>query len=156
MATQKLQAGRALYVTFYSDTVNIPYPEVVVQGGTVSTTDLTILEDNNVDFQTNGVEPGDIIWNLSSGDSCSVVGVNGSSRLLTDSLLGFSAGDVYWIYKNSNEGCVLFSGSGGNLEVETVGGDIVTFTNVPAGTFVPVQVLKVRKLTSATDVIALW
>ena len=44
-----------------------------------------------------------------------------------------------------------------NLKVLTVGGDEVTFTAVPVGTFVPVQVLRVFATgTTATNIVALW
>jgi hypothetical protein len=57
----------------------------------------------------------------------------------------------------SNNGCVLYVGGAGNLKVLTVGGDEVTFTAVPVGTFVPVQVLRVFATgTTATSIVALW
>ena len=57
----------------------------------------------------------------------------------------------------SNNGCVLYVGGAGNLKVLTVGGDEVTFTAIPVGTFVPVQVLKVFATgTTATNIVALW
>ena len=57
----------------------------------------------------------------------------------------------------SNNGCVLYVGGAGNLKVLTAGGDEVTFTAIPVGTFVPVQVLKVFATgTTATNIVALW
>jgi hypothetical protein len=57
----------------------------------------------------------------------------------------------------SNNGCVLYVGGAGNLKVLTVGGDEVTFTAIPVGTFVPVQVLRVFATgTTATNIVALW
>lgn len=57
----------------------------------------------------------------------------------------------------SNNGCVLYVGGAGNLKVLTVGGDEVTLTAVPVGTFVPVQVLRVFSTgTTATNIVALW
>jgi hypothetical protein len=53
-------------------------------------------------------------------------------------------------------GCVLYVGTGGDLDVQTVGGDDVTFTGVPSGTFFPVQVRKVYATSVASDIIALW
>jgi hypothetical protein len=66
---------------------------------------------------------------------------------------------VYVIYsKNTNnEGCVLYVGAAGNVRVLTHGGDDVVFTNTLAGTFIPVQVLKVFSTsTTASNIIALW
>lgn len=57
----------------------------------------------------------------------------------------------------TNNGCVLYVGGAGNLKVLTVGGDEVTLTAVPVGTFVPVQVLRVFSTgTTATNIVALW
>jgi len=57
----------------------------------------------------------------------------------------------------TNNGCVLYVGGAGNLKVLTIGGDEVTFTAVPVGTFVPVQVLRVFATgTTATGIVALW
>jgi len=58
---------------------------------------------------------------------------------------------------SGNNGCVLYVGGVGNLKVLTVGGNEVTFTNVPTGTFVPVQVLRVFATgTTATNIVAIW
>lgn len=57
----------------------------------------------------------------------------------------------------TNNGCVLYVGGAGNLKVETVGGDEVTFTGISTGAFLPVQVVKVFSTgTSATNILALW
>jgi hypothetical protein len=57
----------------------------------------------------------------------------------------------------SNNGCVLYVGGAGDLTVDTVGGDAVTFVAVPAGSFIPVQVTRVYATgTSATSIVALW
>ena len=56
-----------------------------------------------------------------------------------------------------NNGCVLYVGGAGNLKVETVGGDEVTFVGISTGAFLPVQVVKVFATgTSATNILALW
>ena len=57
----------------------------------------------------------------------------------------------------SNNGCVLYIGGAGNLRVTTIGGDDVSFTGILAGSFLPVQVVKVwADGTSATSIVALW
>ena len=56
-----------------------------------------------------------------------------------------------------NNGCVLYIGGAGNIKVTTAGGDTVTFTGILAGSFFPVQVLRLWSTgTTATSVIALW
>lgn len=56
-----------------------------------------------------------------------------------------------------NNGCVLYVGVTGDLKVTTAGGDDVVFTGVLAGSFIPVQVLKVFATdTTATNIVALW
>jgi hypothetical protein len=53
--------------------------------------------------------------------------------------------------------CVLYIGTGGSLKVLTEGGDEVTFVNVPSGSFLPVNVLRVFAAgTSASNIIAIW
>jgi hypothetical protein len=65
--------------------------------------------------------------------------------------------DIPAVTGGSNNGCVLYVGGAGNLKVLTIGGDEVTFTAVPVGTFVPVQVLRVFATgTTATNIVALW
>lgn len=57
----------------------------------------------------------------------------------------------------SNNGCVLFVGTAGNLRVQTIGGDDVTFNNINTGAFLPVQVVRVYATgTTASNIIALW
>lgn len=57
----------------------------------------------------------------------------------------------------SNNGCVLYVGGAGNLTVDTVGGDTITFTGVLGGSFIPVQVKRVYSTgTTATSIVALW
>lgn len=58
---------------------------------------------------------------------------------------------------SGNNGCVLYVGGSGNIRVMTIGGDDVLFSNVQAGTFMPVQVKRVYSTnTTATGIIALW
>lgn len=58
---------------------------------------------------------------------------------------------------SGNNGCVLYIGGDGDLKVTTSGGDTVTFVGLTAGSFVPVQVVRVWATgTNATDIVALW
>ena len=57
----------------------------------------------------------------------------------------------------TNNGCVLYIGSAGNLRVQTVGGDDVTFNNINTGAFIPVQIVRVYATgTTASNILALW
>jgi restriction endonuclease S subunit len=57
----------------------------------------------------------------------------------------------------TNNGCVLYIGTPGNLRVKTIGGDDVIFTGVYAGQFFPVQVIQVYATgTTAGEIVALW
>jgi len=58
---------------------------------------------------------------------------------------------------SGNNGCVLYIGGAGNIRVTTAGGDDVIFYGILAGSFLPVQVIKVwASDTSVTNVVALW
>ena len=58
---------------------------------------------------------------------------------------------------SGNNGCVLYVGGAGNLRVLTIGGDDVLFSNIQAGSFLPVQVQRVYSTnTTATGIVALW
>jgi len=51
----------------------------------------------------------------------------------------------------------IWVGGLGDVKVDTIGGDTVTFTAVPAGTVLPVQVRKVYSTgTTATNMVALY
>lgn len=65
--------------------------------------------------------------------------------------------DIAAVTGGVNNGCVLYVGGAGDVKVKTVGGDEVTFTGIQAGTFMPVQVVRVYATgTSATSIVALW
>jgi len=65
--------------------------------------------------------------------------------------------DIPSVTGGSNNGCTLYVGGTGSVKVLTIGGDEVTFSAVPAGTFMPIQVLRVFATgTSATSIVALW
>ncbi len=64
--------------------------------------------------------------------------------------VGDAAGDKLWA-------CVLYVGGAGDIKVKTAGGDEVIFVGVTAGSFIPVQVVRVFVTdTTATNIVALW
>lgn len=51
----------------------------------------------------------------------------------------------------------LYVGSAGNIAVETASNDVVTLSNVVAGSVLPVSVRKVMSTgTTASSIVALW
>lgn len=168
MATQKLQPTRALEV-FPSNDANIPLPNLLASGTATSAGGPNELIDSAANFiitNTNGVQykvnTGDVVYSPVSGTAATIVKViNATTLLLNASVV--SLGDDYLIYQDSsktgfsNQGAVLYIGGAGDIKVATSGNDIVTFVGIQAGTFFPVNVIKVFTTgTSCTNIIALW
>jgi hypothetical protein len=158
MAYQKLQAGRALAV-IPSDTVNIPNIAAVSASGTTTAGTTDKLTDTGGDFINKRVAIGDIIY---AGTVVATVTAIDSSTILSTSAT-IPTTTAYTIYSQANNpqnGCVLYCGGEGTISVVTAGGDTVEFVGVPAGLFIPVQVLKVNATvvtgTIATNIVALW
>jgi len=58
---------------------------------------------------------------------------------------------------NANTPATLFVGVGGNIEVITLGGSTLLLKNIPSGSFMPIQVTRVRSTnTSASDIVAIF
>lgn len=54
-------------------------------------------------------------------------------------------------------GCrALFIGTSGNLTLDSANQSNVVFKNVPSGTVLPVQALRVKAATTALDIVALY
>lgn len=167
MPTQKLQPSRALQV-IPSDDANIPTPNLLVTG-TATSTVTNQLVDSTANFivtTTTGVQyavnTGDIVYNGSIDQIATIVQViDANTLLLNVDIMG--SGDSYSIYQEgpqtglNNQGAVLYIGGAGNIRVTTSGNDIITFTGIQAGTFFPVNVVKVWSAgTDCTEIIALW
>ncbi len=158
MAYQKLQAYRALAVN-PSDTINIPNPAMLAISSTTTGNGAATLKviDALGDFINKGVKVGDIIYSL-AGLISEVTAVDSATTLSVTT--GIGTGRTYTLYANidaPNNGCVLYVGVAGDVKVTTAGGDDVTFTGILAGSFIPVQVLKVFSTgTTATNIVALW
>lgn len=51
----------------------------------------------------------------------------------------------------------LWVGGGGNITLDTAGGDTVTIPNIPDGAVLPVTARRIRSTgTTATNIVALW
>jgi hypothetical protein len=156
MAYQKLQASRAL-VVYTSDTINIPNPAGAGISSTTTGAAAGKLIDTTQDFIAAGVRIGDIIY--SAGPIvATVTAVDSATQLSVTTAVGTSR--AYTLYNTPdipNNGAVLYVGVAGDVDVITAGGDEVTFTGVLAGSFIPVQVTRVKDTsTTASGIIALW
>lgn len=162
MAYQKLQPGLAAEV-IPSDTIPIPVPSSGTITGAASATVADKLQVATDLFNVAQLKAGAIVVNETTQTIATVTGVD-SNTLLSLSANIMSAGNSFTLYLNPefnrSEGCIIYVGgpaTPGNLKVETVGGSVVTYEAIPAGTFVPIQVYKVFSTgTTATKLIANW
>ena len=168
MPNLKLQVSRALNV-IPSNNTNIPMPNEVVpfssRTGALTTNKLI---DSTKNFSSVGanklnVQVGDIVYNFSSSpqSAAKVVKVDSATQLTLNADIFTVLGSSYTLYSGTNiagsiEPCVLYIGTGGDLEVVTAGGDTAFLANVPSGTFLPIQVIKVSSFSTASNIIALW
>tara|TARA_R110002012_G_scaffold217216_1_gene388373 strand:+ start:971 stop:1435 length:465 start_codon:yes stop_codon:yes gene_type:complete len=154
MAYQKLQARRALAV-ITSDTIDIPNPAATAATGTAAAPTGAQLVGTGTNFLTT-VKVGDIIY---AGTIVATVDAVVSDTVLTTST-AITVGLTYTIYSqtdNPSNGCVLFAGAAGDINLITVDDDTVLFKGIVAGQFLPVQVKRVKATnTTATDIVALW
>lgn len=159
MSVFQAQYTRALMV-FPSDNANIPYPNLITSAFPTET-ETNKLIDGNANFITSNIQAGDIVYaNLGSA---TVLEVISATELLLNADIVSNIAYPYFIYNassqtsNGNPGCYLYVGGAGDLKVTTVGQDIVTFYGVPAGTVLPIQVVKVHLTDTVADKItALW
>jgi hypothetical protein len=142
---------------FPNDTVNIPYPYMVLDG-TNTSTGTNLLIDSTVNFQTKGIKIGDTVMSVLGATVAwaTVIDVGTTSITLSANIFP-TIGTDYFIYQGTNSGCYLYIGGTGTVSVVTIGGDSVSFVDVLAGTVLPVQVLRVNATgTNATSIVALW
>lgn len=152
MAYQKLQTYQAIQV-IPDNNITIPAPNEVASG-TTNGTGAGLLIDGSAKFLTTA-SVGDVVYNTSDNTITTVLAVDSDIQLQVGTTFG--AVKDYIIYSQGlNEGCILYVGGTGDVVVETVGGNEVTFTGVQGGTFMPVQVLKVKTTGTATNIIAMW
>lgn len=159
MSVFKTTFSRALSV-IKSDNSNIPFPSNTISGVTTNSGPSVLIDDNA--FFTDKVNVGDIVYSTSNSVSAIVIKIVDENTLLLNANV-FSLGYSYTIYPSSsqtgfpNPGCFLYVGGAGNVSVVTVGGDEIIFNGVPAGTTLPIQVVKLKETgTTATAINALW
>jgi hypothetical protein len=114
-------------------------------------------------YVTKNLKTGDVVHNDTAGTAATIVSVDSETELTLNANIFTSTGQVYAVYAMSsqtsmgNPGCFLYVGGTGNVSVVTIGGDIIVFNGVPAGTTLPIQVVKLRSTgTTATLINALW
>jgi hypothetical protein len=145
-----------------SDNADIAYPNQIA-GGTNTTSTAFKLINSAAKYVTKNVKTGDVVHNDTAGTAATVVSVDSETQLTLNANIFTSTAQAYAVYAMSsqtsmgNPGCFLYVGGTGNVSVVTIGGDIITFNGVPAGTTLPIQVVKLRSTgTTATLVNALW
>jgi len=161
MSVFKTTFSRALRVN-PSDNADIPYPNLIETGTVTTVTSLKLIDSAGL-FITNNIKTGDVVYNDTLLTSATVVSVDSETQLTLNSNIFTVTTQVYNIYSMSpqtsmgNPGCFLYVGGAGNVSVLTIGGDQLIFNGVPAGTTLPVQVLRLRSTgTTATLINALW
>jgi hypothetical protein len=145
-----------------SDNADIAYPNEI-EAGTSTTVTTSKLIDSAGLFITNNVKTGDVVHNDTLGTAATVLTVDSETQLTLNANIFTATAQAYVVYNMSsqsgmgNPGCFLYVGGTGNVSVVTIGGDIVTFNGVPAGTTLPIQVVKLRATnTTATLINSLW
>jgi hypothetical protein len=146
-----------------SDNANIAFPGAVNSVSTNTTATSLKLINSAATFITNPVYPGDVVHNDTASTAATVISVDSETQLTLNADIFTSTAQTYTIYSMSdqaglgNTGCFLYIGGTGNVSVITLGGEQITFNGVPAGTTLPIQVVKLRATgTTATLVNALW
>ena len=156
MAYQKLQTERANLVV-PSDTIDIPDPGFALASSTDTAGTSSKLTDTSQNFNTLNVKVGDIIHNTTDNTVATVTAID-SDTVLSISANIMANSEAYTIFSvpDKASACVLYVGTAGDATVITSGGDEVKFTGLPAGTFVPVQVTRVKSTgTTASTILAL-
>jgi hypothetical protein len=145
-----------------SDNADIAYPNQIA-GGTNTTATAFKLINSAALYITKNVKTGDVVHNDTAGTAATVVSVDSQTQLTLNADIFTSTAQAYAVYAMSsqtgmgNPGCFLYVGGTGNVSVVTLGGDIIVFNGVPAGTTLPIQVVKLRSTgTTATLINALW
>ena len=155
MAYEKLQGRRAINV-IPNDTVVVPSPSDLVASGSADGVAASSLEDSTANF-VGKVIPGATVYNTTNNTVATVTKVEDTVLGLSSNLFPLGTEDYKVYNTNNSQGPVLFVGTGGNLNIATVGGDEVLLTNLNNASFIPIMVSRVLSTnTSCSDIIALW
>tara|TARA_R100000388_G_C7230174_1_gene154175 strand:+ start:293 stop:769 length:477 start_codon:yes stop_codon:yes gene_type:complete len=158
MAYQKLQTSRALKV-FATDNIDAyPDPSRVATSGTNASVTANKLVASGTSFTTT-VEAGYIIENSTDGSYAIVEAVDSDIQLSLSADIFTGTSKAYIIYSQvAKEPCIIFIGTGGEVNLKTADGNEVVFKNIANASFLPVQIKVVKATGTATaaDFIALW
>ncbi len=155
MAAQKLQVEKVLRV-IPSDNALIPFPAIRESGVTTSTSTNKLI-DSSANFLIQEAKVGDIVYNLTDETAATVIAVDSNTALTLNANI-MTSGKTYILYQGgNNNGCVLYIGGAGDINVLTSGNTTGAFDDYAASNFFPVSVLQVFETgTSATLINALW
>ena len=157
MAYLKLQVSKGIAVS-PSDSTPLPNPEFkMISGTTDGTTTDKLVQASPDPLFTTSVEVGNIVVNTTDNTMTNITAIDSDTTLSVDDDI-FTSGETYTIYKQAETGgAILYVGGAGDIKLTTSSGSILTFSGLNAGTFVPVQTIKVFSTgTTATNIIALW
>lgn len=163
MSVFKSQFSSALSV-IPSDNAVIPNP-IEVALGTNTSTSAGELVDSAALFVTNNVAVGDVVYNRTDGTAATVVSVTDETTIVLNANIFAATAKIYVIYQNSyqsgipNQGCYLYIGGAGAVNVVTLSQETITISGLTAGSILPLQVSAINSVasgTTATLIVALW
>jgi hypothetical protein len=169
MSTFTLVYTRALKIYASDNNVPIPNPNLIASGTSTSAATGKLINSAGL-FVTKGISVGDVVYNTANQTAAVVTGVDSETQLSVSADIFATSPKTYRVYQNSsttgnpNNGAYLYvtstttTDTALDIAVITLGGDSVTFTAVPKGTILPVQVTQVKNTgtTSTASFLALW
>lgn len=156
----KTHYGRATPI-IQDDHINMPHPANAGVSGLTSGDPVSfqLIDDTNYNFNINMI--GNTV--ICDGELAVVTGFISGTTLVISKDIATTNNLPYTIYvPTPNEGFSIYipSSTGGDIQIMTVGGDVLTFSNAGdkyASMILPVQALRVFETgTSLSNLIALW
>lgn len=155
MAYQKLQGSSVLSV-IPSDNNVLPTSAVSITGTNTSAVANQLVAAAGT-FSSQTVFPGDVVYNITDGSAATVINVLSDTEVKLNANIFAATGKSFALYRPEKGGAVLYIGGDGDVSVETANGSSAVFVGLLAGTFMPINVTKVKSTgTTATNIIAIW
>lgn len=162
MSVFKPTFSRALRA-YPSDNAVIANPNALATSGTNTSVASNKLINSAANFLSNNLYAGAVVYNDTAGTSATVISVDSDTQLTLNADIFTTTSQTYSVYSmgsqagNGQTGAFLYIGGTGNVSVVTIGGDVIIFAGVPAGTTLPIQVRQLKLTgTTATIINALW